>query len=213
MAKFSRASKIYKYYFSLLKKYGKPEGFWQKWCKNKKTEKDKEEIVLGAILTQRTNWQNVELALNNLKKEKLLSIKKIYQTGGKNMKLLEKLIRPSGFYKQKAERLFELCKFIAEERKSIKRFFEQELKICREQLLELPGIGPETADSILLYAGSKPIFVIDEYTRRFAEKHGLGDKFSYNELQNLFQRNLPKNVKLYRDFHALIVLDGKNQNE
>lgn len=213
MAKFSRANKIYKYYFSLLKKYGKPEGFWKKWCKNKKTRKDKEEIVLGAILTQRTSWKNVELAFTNLRKEKLLSIEKIYQVGGarKNLKLLEKLIRPSGFYRQKAKRLFELCRFITEERKSIKRFFKQELKICREQLLELPGIGQETADSILLYAGSKPIFVIDEYTRRFAEKHGLGNKFSYQGLQNLFQRNLPKNVKLYRDFHALIVLDGKNE--
>ena len=199
-------TKIYKLYISLLKKYRGPQEFWKKWCKTKKTRQDRTAIALGAILTQRTNWRNVELALKNLKKARALSIRKVHQT---DRKLLEKLIKPSGFYRQKAERLIGLCRFVVKNFKTLEKFFKQPLKICREQLLALPGVGPETADSILLYAGHKPIFVIDEYTRRFAKKHRLTEELSYNNLQQLFQQNLPKNVKIYRDFHALIVLDAK----
>ncbi len=199
-------------------------GFWKKWCKRSKTKKDKEEIVLGAILTQRTNWKNVELALKNLRGAGVLSIEKIHQVGEENRGLLENLIRPSGFYRQKAKRLFELCKFIVKNYGTLEKFFSQDLETCRKQLLQLSGVGPETADSILLYAGQKPIFVIDEYTRRFVKKHNLGKKFltritmkggkeiylfDYDCLQELFQKNLPKNTKIYQDFHAMIVLDGK----
>ncbi len=202
-------TKVYQLYLSLLRKYGKPRDFWRKWCKKQKTKKDKEEIILGAILTQRTSWKNVELALKNLREAKILSVEKIYQFGEKNRELLEKLIRSSGFYKQKGERLFTLCKFIVENFKTLEKFFKQELKICREQLLELSGIGPETADSILLYAGQKPIFVIDEYTRRFVKKHKISNKFSYDHLQDLFQKSLPRDIKVYQEFHAMIVLEGK----
>ena len=242
--------RIYKIYLELLKKYKKPEGlsmklqlylhppkprlrgpslslgFWKKWCKRKKTKKDREEIVLGAILTQRTNWKNVELALKNLREAGVLSIEKIYQVGSpegipllagsygatENRGLLEKLIRPSGFYKHKAENISRLCQFIVENHKSLENFFEQDLQICRKQLLQLPGVGPETADSILLYAGNKPIFVIDEYTWRFVRKHNLSRKFSYDYLQELFQKNLPQDEKIYQDFHAMIVLDSKGTN-
>ena len=192
-----------------MKKYGKPEGFWKKWCRMRKTKEDKEEIVLGAILTQRTNWKNVELALRNLRRAKVLSIERIYQIGKKNRKLLEKLIRPSGFYKQKAENISRLCEFIVENYKSLEKFLKQDLESCRRQLLKLPGVGPETADSILLYVGEFPIFVIDEYTRRFVKKHNLANKLSYDYLQQLFQQNLPNDVKVYQDFHAMIVLEGK----
>jgi len=200
---------IYQLYLSLFKKYGTPKEFWAKWCKDKKTWQDREEIALSAILAQRTNWLNVERALKNLKAEKSLSIKRIYQMGQKNVELLETLIRPSGFYKQKAKRVYRFCKFISENYESLENFFKQDLETCREQLLKLPGIGPETADSILLYAGQKPIFVIDEYTRRFVKKHNLAKKFSYDYLQELFQKNLPKDVKIYQDFHAMIVLEGR----
>lgn len=199
-------TKVYKLYLSLLKKYQAPQEFWQKWCKVRKTRQDRVSIVLGAILTQRTNWQNVELALKNLKEARALSIE---QVGRIDRQSLEKLIRPSGFYKQKAARLITLCKFMVENFKTLEKFFAQPLKTCREQLLTLPGVGPETADSILLYAGHKSIFVIDEYTRRFAKKHRLARNLSYDNLQQLFQQNLPQDVKLYQDFHALIVLDGK----
>jgi endonuclease-3 related protein len=200
---------IYQIYLSLFKKYGTPKEFWAKWCKDKKTWQDREEIALSAILAQRTNWLNVERALKNLKAAKSLSIKRIYQMGQKNIELLETLIRPSGFYKQKAKRVYQFCEFINKNYESLENFFKQDLETCREQLLKLPGIGPETADSILLYAGQKPIFVIDEYTRRFVKKHNLAKKFPYDYLQELFQKNLPKDVKIYQEFHAMIVLEGR----
>jgi endonuclease-3 related protein len=201
--------KIYQLYLSLLKKYGAPRDFWKKWCKRDKNKRDQEEIALGAILTQRTSWQNVELALKNLQRENILSIKGVYQVGKKNLEMLERLIRPSGFYKQKAKRLFRFCEFIIKNSTSLEKFFNQDLEICRKQLLEISGIGPETADSILLYGGDKPIFVIDEYTRRFVKKYKITDKVSYDHLQKLFQKNLPRNVKIYQDFHAMIVLEGR----
>lgn len=210
MAKYLKLNSIYRHYVSLLKRHGKPCGFWEKWCKEKKTKNDREEIVVGAILTQRTNWRNVELAFQNLRKEEILSIKGIEQAGAKNIGLLERLIRPAGFYRQKAERLFGLCRYINGVHGSLKNFFSQNLADCREQLLEQKGVGPETADSILLYAGDKPIFVIDEYTRRFVKKNGLGDDFSYGGLQELFEKNLPDDFNLYQDFHALIVKEGKS---
>ena len=164
---------------------------------------------MGAVLTQRTSWKNVEKALDNLRRAQVLSIKGVYKIGAKKMKRLEELIRPSGFYKQKARRLFRLCRYIIEQHKSLDKFFKQDLAVCRAQLLGLSGVGPETADSILLYAGDKPIFVIDEYTRRFVKKYNLSQNFSYGHLQDLFHKNLPRRVAIYQDFHAMIVLDGK----
>ncbi|MDI6592004.1 MAG: hypothetical protein QME61_03675 [Patescibacteria group bacterium] len=200
---------IYQIYQELFKKYGDPKDFWAKWCKRRKTWPEREEIAIGAILTQRTNWRNVELALKNLEKAKALSIEKICQIGKRNMGRLEDLIKPSGFYKQKAKRLFCFCEFIVKDYGSLKEFFKQDLATCRKGLLKISGIGPETADSILLYAGEKLIFVIDEYTRRFVKKHHLSNNFSYPYLQQLFQENLPKDLKVYQDFHAMIVLEGK----
>jgi endonuclease III related protein len=202
--------KIYQLYRKLCKKYEKTDEFWKEWCKVKKTKADIQRIMIGVMLTQRTNWRNVELALKNLKNAKAPSLGGIYRLGKKDIRSLENLIRPSGFYRQKARRLFGLCKFI-NNCGGLGKFFKQDLAVCRNQLLELSGIGPETADSILLYAGQKPIFVIDEYTRRFAEKHKISRKFSYDHLQNLFQKNLPEDVKIYQDFHAIIVLEGKNR--
>lgn len=202
-------TKIYQLYLSFVKKYGSPKEFWRKWCKSQKTGQDQEEIALGAILTQRTNWLNAEMALKNFKEVRALSIEKVYQIGKKDIKLLENLIKPSGFYKQKAERIYQFCKFIIENHESLEKFFNQDLEICREQLLKIPGIGPETADSILLYAGDKTIFVIDEYTRRLVKKQRITNKLSYGYLQQLFQQSLPKNIKIYQDFHAMIVLEGK----
>jgi len=205
----NQKTKIHQLYLELFEKYGSPKDFWEKWCKQKKTKQDKETIVLGAMLTQRVSWFNVEKALKNLRTKNALSIQGVYQIGKKNIELLEQLIKPSGFYKQKAKRVFGLCKFIVENYRSLERFFEQDLAVCRKQLLALHGIGPETADSILLYAGGKPVFVIDEYTRRFCKKHNISNSKSYNELQKLFKQSLPNNIKMYQDFHAMIVLEGR----
>ncbi|MFH0739967.1 MAG: hypothetical protein V1819_02580 [bacterium] len=202
-------TKIYQLYLKLLKKHGSPKDFWQKWCKETKTKQDKEEIVLGAIFTQRVSWLNVEKALANLRAKDILSVGGIYEIGKKDMALLEELIRPTGFYKQKAQRVFGLCKFIIENHGNLEDFFKQDLEICRKELLTIHGIGPETADDILLYVGNKPVFIIDEYTKRFVKIHSLSDNFSYSYLQNLFQKNLPQDAKIYQSYHAMIILEGR----
>lgn len=196
-----------KLYKELKSKYGRPKGQWKLWCKRPKTEKEREEVIIGAILTQRTNWKNVELALNNLKKAKVNSLKDIYRLG---VKRLAPLIRPSGFYQTKANYLFYLAEFILKNYGNLEKIKKADFKELREQLLELKGIGPETADSILLYALDKPVFVIDEYTRRLVKKRHLAVRTNYQFLQKLFERNLRKDFRLYQDFHALIVINGKN---
>ena len=193
----------------LKKKYGKPSGQWKLWCKRPKTEKEREEVIIGAILTQRINWKNVELAISNLKRAQINSLKDICKLGKKKLALL---IRPSGFYRSKAHYLFSLAKFILKDCKNIERLEKEDSRKLREELLKLKGIGPETADSILLYALNKPVFVIDEYTRRLVKGRKLSQNLSYDFLQKLFEKNLPRNFRLYQDFHALIVVNGKNKS-
>jgi len=193
-------------YQELKKKYGLPYGQWVLWCKKQKNNQEREEVIIGAILTQRTNWRNVELAIKNLNQAKIKSLKDIY---GRGPKKLESLIKPSGFYKTKAQYLFNLAKFIIENYGGLEKMKKEKTEVLREKLLKLKGIGPETADSILLYALDKPIFVIDEYTRRLVKKRKLAKNLSYTSLQKLFEKNLRKDFKLYQDFHALIVIDGK----
>ena len=197
-------TKIYRLYLELLKKYGKPKPWpWQE----DSIPSSPFEICVGAILTQNTNWQNVEKAIGNLKKAKVLTVEKLRTMPcGK----VEELIKPSGFYRQKAERLQIFCRHLGQKyRGKMEKLWEKELVELRQELLSLKGVGPETADTMILYAGKKPIFVIDEYTRRFAKRHRLTQDFSYKNLQKLFMKNLPKNVKIYEDLHALIVKDGK----
>ena len=205
-------------YENLKKKYGRPQGQWNLWCKRPKTKKEREEVIIGAILTQRTNWKNVELAINNLKSAKVNSLKDIYQLGPKK---LAPLINPSGFYKTKAQYLLNLTRFIIKNCGGLERILRPcsgqvekvELKELREELLKLKGIGPESADSILLYALDKPIFVIDEYTRKLVKAHNLADNADYHFLQKLFEENLRRDYRLYQDFHALIVINGKNSKK
>ncbi len=197
-----------KLYKELKRKYGLPKGQWVLWCKRPKTRKEREEVMIGAILTQRTNWKNVELALNNLKRAKINSLKDIYKLGTKK---LAPLIKPSGFYQVKGDYLFYLAEFILNNYGDSERMKKAKLKELREQLLTLKGIGPETSDSILLYALDKPVFVIDEYTRRLVQKRSLAKDLSYVFLQKLFEQKLRKDFRLYQDFHALIVIDGKNK--
>ncbi len=197
-----------KLYRELRRKYGTPRGQWILWCRRPKTEKEREEVVIGAILTQRTNWKNVELALSNLKKARIRSLRDIYQLGAKK---LAPLIRPSGFYQTKASYLFHSAQFILNNYGDLEKIRKVNLRELRKQFLELRGVGPETADSILLYALDKPIFVIDEYTYRLVKKRDLVKNLSYAFLQKLFEKNLRKDFRLYQDFHALIVIDGKNK--
>lgn len=204
-----QTKKIGKLYQELKKKYGPPGEQWRLWCKRPKTATEKEEVLIGAILTQRANWRNVELAITNLKKAGFLSLKKISLVSGRDRNKIATLIRPSGFYQQKAEYLLGLARFVIKNYGGLKKMSAEPLAKLRQELLALKGLGPETADSILLYALDKPVFVIDEYTRRLAQKKRLSRDLSYNNLQKMFEENVKKDFQLYQDFHALIVIEGK----
>lgn len=163
----------------------------------------KDEIIIGAILTQNTNWKNVEKSIENLRDNNLLSLKKIKDL---NIIRLEELIRPSGFYKVKALYLKEVAKNLHPS-----KIKESNLKDARKELLLMKGIGKETADSILLYAFEKPIFVVDAYTKRIFSRIGFIDKSDkYDNVQDFFMDNLPSNTKLFNEYHALIVILAKN---
>lgn len=167
------------------------------------------EVMVGAILTQNTSWKNVEKALQNLKSKNLLNPKRMSILREKE---LAKLIRPAGFFRVKAKRLKNFLNFLmAECEEDIGRLKKQSLAKLREKLLRVNGIGPETADSILLYALKKPIFVIDTYTERILERHLLiKKKVTLRELQHLFMSHLPKNVSLFNAYHAELVNIGKD---
>ncbi|MBI2578130.1 MAG: endonuclease [Candidatus Aenigmarchaeota archaeon] len=184
-------------YESLLAKHGP-----QKWWPVKHSFAPQEfEICVGAILTQNTSWRNAEKALQNLSDAKITSADKIAEMP---LPKLQKLIKPSGFYRQKSKRLKNFCVFV----KNFNGNFYKE--VTREQLLALNGIGRETADSILLYACGRPCFVVDAYTRRMLSRLGLiGGGEGYEEIRQLFEKALPKDVNMFREFHALIVEDGK----
>ena len=166
------------------------------------------EIMVGAVLTQNTNWTNVEKAINNLKTGKLLSVEAIEKISAQE--LAEK-IRPAGYYNIKASRLKNLIHFIAEEYDgNIGDLFAEEMETLRERLLSITGIGPETADSIMLYAANRPVFVVDAYTYRILNRHGMADEqLTYYELQDLFMESLTEDPELFNEFHALIVRTGK----
>jgi len=166
------------------------------------------EVMVGAILTQNTNWANVEKAIDNLKANRLLEPKKLYRLSSKR---LAQLIRPVGYYNIKARRLRKFLKFFLKNfHASITKISNQAVQELRQHLLSVNGIGQETADSILLYALNKPIFVIDAYTKRILLRHHLiKEDANYEIIQNLFMQNLKKDVKLFNDFHALLVRLGK----
>ena len=166
------------------------------------------EIMVGAILTQNTSWSNVEKAINNLKKENLLEPRKLYRI---NQEELAQLIKPSGYYNIKARRLKNFVNiFVNDFEGSAEKMFSGDSRELRKKLLKVNGIGPETADSILLYAGKKPFFVVDAYTKRIFFRHKLISKDStYYQIQEFFIKNLDGDVELFNEFHAQIVMLGK----
>lgn len=166
-----------------------------------------DEILIGAVLTQQTSWRNVEKAISSLRDANALSVKAISSI---DTKKLEKLIRSSGFYRQKAARLKKLCRHIISEYGSLRKFLSMDADKLRQELLSMEGIGQETADAIVLYAAGKPSFVIDAYTIRAMERIiGKGRRFSYTDLQGYFTERLPRDVELYKDMHAQFVELGK----
>src|SRR3972149_3354876 len=166
------------------------------------------EVIVGAILTQNTNWGNVEKAIANLKAEGILSPEGLRNV---NHNHLAMLIRPSGYFNVKAGRLKHFIDYLFKRHGgSLKKMFFLDLKALRHELLEVKGIGPETADSILLYAGGYPVFVVDAYTVRIFQRLGiLTEDVTYHEAQEIFMDNLPDDVKLFNEYHALIVRLGK----
>jgi endonuclease-3 related protein len=162
------------------------------------------EVAVGAILTQNTAWRNVKKAIANLKKEGVLSPRHIHALP---FETLAALIRPSGYYNIKAKRLKHFTDFLFEEASgNVDRLMSRELLPLRKALLAVNGIGPETADSILLYAGNKPTFVVDTYTKRILSRHGLApEDISYEEARSFFMDCLPPDVTLFNEYHALLV--------
>lgn len=208
-------------YNALLKEHG-PQGWWpirsltgtkgfdeRGYAKGRydhpSTQQHQFEVCVGAILTQNTAWRNVEKALDNLLTARVVTVERLASV---RLEKLAGLIRPAGYFNQKARKLQLFACHVRQ--RGLRDMFQQPVPRLRDELLSLWGIGPETADSILLYAAHKPVFVIDAYTRRIFS--GLGmckESCSYDDLQQLFMNNLPPDVALFKEYHALIVESGK----
>lgn len=192
-------NKIHIIYKTLFKTFG-PQYWWP--------GETPFEVAVGAILTQNTNWGNVEKAIDNLKSARALTAKTIHEMPANR---LSALIRPAGYFNIKAKRLKAFISFLMKDYQgSMKKMKREDRYLLREKLLAVNGIGQETADSILLYALDKPIFVIDAYTRRVLSRHKImeHDK-SYEEFQKLFHSSLQEDMELFNEYHALFVKVGK----
>lgn len=196
---------LYDIYKVLYKHLG-PQGWWPITPENsikpvyrrentlkEKNDVEKLEISLGAILAQNTTWKNAEKAVSNLKRAGLFDREKLRQV---DIKKLAEIIKPAGYYNQKAKKIIEFIRYNGE--------------ITRKALLSIWGIGPETADSILLYAYNMPEFVVDAYTKRIFSRLGFfPENTSYEDVKKMFQDELPKNYVIFNEYHALIVEIGK----
>ncbi len=166
------------------------------------------EVIIGAILTQSTNWKNVEKAIDNLKKYDLLDANALHKV---DEKTLAETIRASGYYNMKAKKIKAFLDFLFSSYSgNLEEMFKTPIDLLRKQLLNVYGIGEETADSIILYAGNLPMFVIDAYTKRIISRLDfLEEKCSYSQYQRLFMDNLPHDPNLFNEYHALLVALGK----
>jgi endonuclease-3 related protein len=167
------------------------------------------EVTVGAILTQNTAWRNVTVAITNMKEAGIMSPARIMAADEEK---IAGLIRPAGYYHVKTRRLKSFVRYLTETHAgSLEKMFAGSWQKLRDALLDVHGIGRETADSILLYAGGKPVFVVDAYTSRILNRHGvIAENADYNDVQKLFMDNLPANVELFNQYHALIVNTGKD---
>ncbi len=193
------SEKIRAFYKAMLDACG-PQGWWP--------ADTPFEVAVGAILTQNTNWKNVERAIENLKREGLLSPAALAAVPDER---LAEVIRPAGYFRIKAKRLKNFIRLLTEDfGGDLNALFALSTSSLRETVLGVSGIGPETADSIVLYAAGRPVFVIDAYTARILHRHGLIDvDATYEDLQSLMQDNLAEDVEVYKEYHALLVAVGK----
>lgn len=183
------------------------EGTKPSYSNGPKNEKQQLEVCFGAILAQNTSWKNAEKAIIELNKNNLVDANKITKI---NIKKLAKIIKSSGYHNQKAKKLRNFCDFLLNNYDGkLSLLFKNNIAELRKELLSVNGIGSETADSIILYAAKKPIFVIDAYAKRIMNRLGYNES-SYGELQQLFMQNLPNSEKLFNEYHALLVELGKN---
>ncbi len=195
-----RRTELMEYYDALYKRFG-PQKWWP--------GRTRFEVIVGAILTQNTNWGNVERAIAALKKRRALIPEQMYTLGTEE---LAELIRPSGYFNIKARRLKIFLQYLyTVHNGSLRSLFNtKETTELRRELLSINGIGPETADSILLYAGGRAEFVVDAYTKRVLSRHGIIDEgATYDEVKELFTDTLEQNAALFNEYHALIVMTGK----
>ena len=195
----SREPQLFHIYKALYQAYG-PQHWWP--------GNTRLEVILGAILTQNTAWTNVEKAIQGLKNKNLLLFSSLKIVSHKK---LANAIRPAGFFNVKADRIQHFVAFLKRRyRGSLRKLLSQPVGKAREELLAIHGIGRETADSILLYAAEKPIFVVDAYTRRIFHRLGVLDgQEDYDEIRRRFESEIPKKPSLYNEYHALIVTHAK----
>ena len=195
----SPTAALRRYYRRLSSHFG-PQHWWP--------ARTRFEVILGALLTQNTSWANVEKALGNLRRKGLLRPDRLSRVSSAR---LEKLLRPSGYYRQKARAVRHFLSHLQERYGgSLRKMLARPANELRAELLALNGIGEETADSILLYAAARPVFVIDAYTRRILARHGLAsERATYAELQHFFHRRLSRDASLFNEYHALLVAVGK----
>ncbi|MFH1106422.1 MAG: endonuclease III domain-containing protein [Candidatus Micrarchaeota archaeon] len=223
-----RETRAFWLYRRLLAEYG-PQGWWPTLDKGgncvyhagvhsiPRIERERVQIVVGALLATNTNWRNASSALKNLHSARKLSLASLASV---TLPTLARIIRPSGYFNQKALRLKSFAKYVCGNYGcSLGTMFSgKAAPALRAELLSLHGVGPETADSILLYAARRPSFVVDAYTFRLNDRLGLcrlkakSHEKRYAELQEYFESNLPKSVPLYNEFHALIVEWGKRNS-
>lgn len=191
--------RLHEMYRLLLERFG-PQHWWPG-----ETDLD---VLVGAVLTQNTSWKNAAKAIESLKAKGMLSVAGLHSCP---LPLLAEELRPAGYYNIKAKRLKNLIRLIAEEYQGdLAGMLEESCETLRQRLLQVNGIGRETADSILLYAARCPVFVVDAYTYRILHRHGMVDEQTgYDEIQALFMDNLPEDPGMFNEFHALIVRTGK----
>jgi len=194
-----RGRRLMEMYRLMLDRFG-PQGWWP--------AAGPFEVIVGAVLTQNTNWGNVERAIENLRRKDLLDIHRLHTVP---VDVLSGAIRPAGYFNVKAGRLKNLIRFIVEQyRGNLDLMLQEDADTLRNGLLGVKGVGPETADSIALYAAEHPFFIVDAYTYRILSRHHMvEEQVSYDYMQELFMDALPKDVPLYQEFHALIVRTGK----
>ena len=184
-------------YQKLLKHFGK-----QHWW----PAETRFEVIIGAILTQQTTWKNAELAIENLKEKRFLDPHSLAEAP---LDRVEALIRNTGFYRQKSRRIINFSKYVVTKYNgSLENLFDKPIEQLRRELLSQEGIGPETADSILLYAADRLTFPVDAYTLRLCERLGIKE-IQYEKLREFFESNLPRDLETYKEFHALIDKLGK----